>query len=147
MELSTAFVLPMRMQCMTTLASSVTDDFANFAASLEEDDRKTEISDSVGSFESASSSAAEKPPTAKNKSWQEDLDELLNPMTPVARKQILLSDLAGANSDIQASIQSALRDGKVSQFTRVLKTIYEYENSRVRVQAVSSHSFQLNDID
>lgn len=109
--LSQAFVLPMRMQWTThlSLSSSTTDDFASFAASLEPDGSTIAKS----SFESTST--AMKDPMTRNKSWQEDLDELLDPQTPVARKQLLLSDLAGANSDIQASIQSALRDGKVCQ--------------------------------
>jgi hypothetical protein len=97
---STAWALPVRNhRATTTLASSTTDDFASFAASLEEDTRSTTVTT--------------KDPMIKNKSWQEDLDEFLNPMTPAARKQVLLSDLAGANSEIQASIQSALRDGTV----------------------------------
>ncbi|GAX11155.1 hypothetical protein FisN_9Hh248 [Fistulifera solaris] len=97
---STAWVLPVRNhRATTTLASSTTDDFASFAASLEEDTRSTTVTT--------------KDPMIKNKSWQEDLDEFLNPMTPAARKQVLLSDLAGANSEIQASIQSALRDGTI----------------------------------
>lgn len=107
-KLSTAFVLPTRSQCTTQLASSMTDDFANFAASLEQESEDN--STPSDSFESTVMNVA------KNKSWQEDLDELLNPLTPVARKQVLLSDLAGANADIQASIQTALRDGKVSHW-------------------------------
>jgi hypothetical protein len=101
---STALIMPTvrnHPYRATTLASSMTDDFANFATSLEEEK------------EPDTSSFSMKDPMTKNKSWQEDLDEFLNPMTPAARKQVLLSDLAGANSDIQASIQSALRDGTV----------------------------------
>ena len=77
----------------TPLASSTADDFANFAASLEEETKDDFIT--------------------KNKSWQEDLEELLEPKTPLARRQILLSDLMSANQDIQASVQAALRDRKV----------------------------------
>lgn len=84
---------------------SSSDDFASFAASLEGERDKGKKQ----SFPSRTVSVTE-----KNRSWQEDLDELLDPKTSLARKQILLSDLLNANTDIRAAIEAALRDRRVS---------------------------------
>ena len=101
LEACSAFTAPLSVSQRTScaVASSATDEFANFAASLEEpveEQLKQEYA-------------------TKNKSWQEDLEELMDPGTPLARKQILMTDLMSANQDIQDSMQAALRDRKVSQ--------------------------------
>jgi hypothetical protein len=88
----------------STSSKSTTDEFASFAASLEEPERSTSTT---------STGASSKATGEKNQSWQEDLEELLDPLTPLARRQILLSDLMSANADIQASVQTALRDRRV----------------------------------
>ena len=91
-----------------------TDDFARFEASLEEEASATK---------GWSSNSKKNPSTARQspssfdstkKSWQADLERLLDPKTPVAQRQILFSNLMNANEDIQASVQAALRDRKVS---------------------------------
>jgi hypothetical protein len=45
--------------------------------------------------------------------WQACVDELLDPITPLARRQALLGKLVNANKDIQESVLTALRDRKV----------------------------------
>lgn len=45
--------------------------------------------------------------------WQENLEQLLDPTTPLTKRQILLSDLLNANDDIRESVQSALRERKI----------------------------------
>jgi hypothetical protein len=48
--------------------------------------------------------------------WQACVDELLDPITPLARRQALLGKLVNANKDIQESVLTALRDRKVRTF-------------------------------
>ena len=95
--------------------SSATDDFANFAASLEEDEAAAAPSKTTDATTPSPRSAEkdQRSTTTKNKTWQEDLEELLDPLTTLARRQILLSDLMAENADIQASVQAAIRDRKV----------------------------------
>jgi hypothetical protein len=47
-------------------------------------------------------------------SWQENLDVLLAPDTSVAERQIMLSDLLSSGKEIQESVRTALREGKVN---------------------------------
>lgn len=46
-------------------------------------------------------------------SWQESLEMLLDPSTPAAKRQILLSDLLNANDDIRNDVQNALKERKL----------------------------------
>ncbi|CAB9508872.1 heme-binding-like protein At3g10130 [Seminavis robusta] len=48
-----------------------------------------------------------------DQTWQASVDELLDPLTPLARRQALLAKLVGANKDIQESVLTALRDRKI----------------------------------
>eukprot|EP00591_Stephanopyxis_turris_P007077 CAMPEP_0195525586 /NCGR_PEP_ID=MMETSP0794_2-20130614/26078_1 /TAXON_ID=515487 /ORGANISM="Stephanopyxis turris, Strain CCMP 815" /LENGTH=456 /DNA_ID=CAMNT_0040656073 /DNA_START=69 /DNA_END=1439 /DNA_ORIENTATION=+ len=85
----------------TTLNSSDNNSaFTAFAERLEEDslfdDNNNDSSD-----ESVMSS------------WQESLEELLDPKTSTAKKQILLSDLMGANEDIRNDVVEALKERKI----------------------------------
>ena len=50
----------------------------------------------------------------EDSSWQKKLDLLLAPDTSVAERQIVLSDLLGSTDEIQDSVQTALRERKVS---------------------------------
>ena len=72
--------------------------FSAFAESLEENDL----------FESDDEAAA-----SGTLTWQENLESLLDPTTPLAKRQILLSDLVNANENIRSDVESALRDRKV----------------------------------
>jgi hypothetical protein len=81
-----------------------TDDFASFAASLEEDAAKQKTS--VAATGKNRNKAAQK-------TWQADFERLLDPTTPASQRQILLSDLMNANAEIRASVEMALRDRNV----------------------------------
>ena len=78
--------------------------FEAFAESLDEDDLFADESSS-----SSSSSVYDKEPT-----WQESLESFLNPTTPIAKKQVLLSDLINANDRIRKDVETAIKDRKVS---------------------------------
>jgi hypothetical protein len=87
------------------------DDFSSFAASLEQDaalrqeqQRRATTSGGGGGSESSATSV---------KTWQTDLERLLDPSTSPAQRQILVSDLLNANAEIRASVETALRDRKV----------------------------------
>jgi len=76
---------------------STADVFSAFAESLNEDELFTDDQD-----------AAE-----DSNTWQESLEMLLDPSTPAAKRQILLSDLVNANDDIRSDVQGALKDRKI----------------------------------
>ena len=84
-------------------ASSTDDAFSAFAESLDED---TLFDDEDG--DDFGGGGATSLPT-----WQESLDSLLDPTTPAAKRQILLSDLLNASDDIRESVQDALANRKV----------------------------------
>lgn len=80
--------------------------FEAFAESLDEDDLFADESSSFSS--SSSSSVYDKEPT-----WQESLESFLNPTTPIAKKQVLLSDLINANDRIRKDVETAIKDRKI----------------------------------
>lgn len=99
-------------------ADRQTDTFAAFADSFEEEPESDET-------------------------WQERLESLLDPSTPLAQRQILMSELLSSNQDIRDSVSEALRDRKVRKkidsylrshfiafdctiFTRLLSLFYLY---------------------
>ena len=83
----------------TARSDSDTDmEFAAFADSLEE---------------SAPAASDNKNNNADDQTWQACVDELLDPMTPLARRQELLAKLVNANQDIQESVLTAMRERKV----------------------------------
>ena len=84
-----------------TTSSSGDDAFSAFADSLDEDSLFDDDFDD-GDY------GADAVPT-----WQESLDSLLDPATPAAKRQILLSDLLNASDDIRESVQDALAKRKV----------------------------------
>lgn len=49
----------------------------------------------------------------EDRSWQASLEKLLDPLTPLSQRQILLSDLLNSNEEIRNSVLTALRDRKV----------------------------------
>lgn len=51
--------------------------------------------------------------TTKEKSWQAKLEDLLDPKTNLAERQILLSELLNSNEQIQQSVMEALANRKV----------------------------------
>ena len=52
--------------------------------------------------------------SANYSTWQKNLDVLLAPDTSVAERQIVFSDLLSSHDQIQKSVRTALREGKVS---------------------------------
>lgn len=52
--------------------------------------------------------------SANYSTWQKNLDVLLAPDTSVAERQIVFSDLLSSRDQIQKSVRTALREGKVS---------------------------------
>lgn len=85
---------------VSTSARSESDtdmEFAAFAESLE--DPVPDVSNDNNS--------------ADDQTWQACVDELLDPMTPLARRQELLAKLVNANQDIQESVLTAMRERKV----------------------------------
>lgn len=73
--------------------------FAAFAESLEQDD--TDLFPEVEKEDEAETT------------WQASLEMLLDPNISPAKRQILLSDLLGANAQIRESVLEALRERKV----------------------------------
>lgn len=97
---SSAFTVPSFVTKHTSLSSSLKTDndstFSAFADSLEDEDLFEDEEGLQGL-----------------PSWQESLEQFLDPTTPVAKRQILLSDLLGSNEKIRSSVQEALRERKI----------------------------------
>mmetsp|Transcript_9121 Transcript_9121/g.11240 ORF Transcript_9121/g.11240 Transcript_9121/m.11240 type:complete len:429 (+) Transcript_9121:141-1427(+) len=77
----------------TSTEPTTDSSFAAFAETLEEDEIFEE--------------------NEKLSTWKESLDEFLDPLTPLAKKQILLSDLVNSNDEIQKSLEEAIRERKI----------------------------------
>jgi hypothetical protein len=88
----------LHLSSSTTKKKSTEDAFSAFANSLEE-----EPVTGVG--------AAEK--TKKGKPWQTKLEDLLDPSTNMADRQVLLSELMSSNEDIRDSVMDALTKREV----------------------------------
>jgi hypothetical protein len=81
-------------------AESATDAFSSFASTLEED-----FTESNGSRTTETKK--------KQETWQSKLETLLEPSTPLAQRQIMLSELLTANEDIRDSVLLALSERKI----------------------------------
>ena len=106
-----------RFVTSSVLASSSTStstDFSTFADSLESnlDDVETNTSTSTSSAKAAASSTTPTTLTME-KPWQAKLDDLLDPMTNLADRQILLSELLTSNEKIRDDVLDALTNRKV----------------------------------
>ena len=100
---------------VVTLASSSTTtsstDFSTFADSLDSDlDTDNAAGGTKSSASTTSSSSAS---TMDEKPWQAKLDDLLDPKTNLADRQILLSELLTSNDKIQDDVMDALTNRKV----------------------------------
>jgi len=103
-----AFVFPSQIlnnkasKCCSSLriSSSTAEDtdaaFSAFAESLDEDELFDDEDPSIGT-----------------QTWQENLEMLLDPVTPQVKRQILLSDLLNANENIKDDVQAALRERRI----------------------------------
>ena len=84
-------------------STSTDEAFSAFADSLDEDEM---FDDDMN-----------EPNGSNDPSWQESLEMLLDPSTPAAKRQILLSDLLNANDDIRNDVQNALKERKVRKIS------------------------------
>jgi len=99
---------------LTATKQTDDSDFSAFADLLEEDEATTSPASSASSTAATATLDADGIyDDEEEKSWQKSLDELLDPTTNVADRQILLSKLVGANEEIRGSLMTALRDRKI----------------------------------
>jgi len=82
--------------------SKTEDAFSAFADSLDEDELFNDNSSSSDSND-----------IYAEKTWQESVEQLLDPTTPLAKRQILLTDLLNSNDDIREDVLAALKDRKI----------------------------------
>lgn len=80
--------------------TGIDDEFSAFSESIDEDNLFNDEDDAPGSEDESTS-------------WQESLEMFLDPGTPSAKRQILLSDLVNANDVIRNDLQSALKERKI----------------------------------
>jgi len=107
----------------TTSSGSTTTDFASFADSLESDLDDDEV-DSVP--RTTNNSSVEQP-------WQAKLDNLLDPSTNLADRQILLSELLTSNDKIRDDVLDALANRKIDPLlTPAQKKLQEGTRAVVR---------------
>ena len=93
---------PLVLSSTTTTST----DFSTFANSLEAD-----LDDENDETMRASAATA----TSSDKPWQAKLDDLLDPSTNLADRQILLSELLTSNDKIRDDVLDALTNRKVSE--------------------------------
>lgn len=90
------------------------DEFASFAATLDDDYTNTVTTTTKTSPKKASSSRSVSSSSSTSSTpskWQNDLDKLMfDRTTTIAQRQILISDLFNANNEIRQSLTTALRD-------------------------------------
>jgi hypothetical protein len=98
-------------------ASSSDSDFSTFADSLDvEDDQVSNTATSTTTtIRGRSNGRSTTSLDNDDKPWQAKLEELLDPMTSGARRQILLSELLNANEKIRESVMDALTNRKVRE--------------------------------
>ena len=96
-----------------SLLSTTEDAFSAFAESLDEDDLFNESSSTSSSSSSSTSPFQTNQDAYAEKTWQESIEELLDPTTPLAKRQILLADLLNSNENIRDDVLEALRERKV----------------------------------
>ena len=102
------------------------DEFASFAATLDDDNNVVvDVTDRVTSttntpkkkkmrVAATTSSSSSSSSSSSNNKWQKNLDTLIfDRTTTIAQRQILISDLFNANSEIRESLTTALRDRTV----------------------------------
>ena len=107
-----------------SVSTSASPDFDAFADSLEIDDSQAQSASAGASTKerpSTSTSSSSSSRTTKsirneagsNKPWQAKLEELLDPTTNIADRQILMSELLNSNDEIRDSVLDALSNRNV----------------------------------
>jgi hypothetical protein len=103
----------------SAFAGSSDADFSTFADSLDvEDDRVAGTVTSTTTTTKSQNNNNGRSTTRmvdKDKPWQAKLEELFDPMTSGAQRQILLSELLNANEKIRESVLDALTNRKVRE--------------------------------
>jgi hypothetical protein len=129
------------------LASTAPSDdaaFSSFADSLEEDSSSASKASAsakakVSTKYTGKSTSKSNAPVTTASTWKSDLDEILNPTTAQARRQILVSQLLTANAEIRVAVEDALRDRKVrNSIVRARSALYRV----VVYQAAVIHQLQ-----
>mmetsp|Transcript_14155 Transcript_14155/g.29558 ORF Transcript_14155/g.29558 Transcript_14155/m.29558 type:complete len:464 (-) Transcript_14155:121-1512(-) len=93
----------------TPTRSGSSTDFSSFADSLESD---LDGNDGVDDYPARTSASASTAPISE-KPWQAKLDDLLDPSTNLADRQILLSELLTSNDKIRDDVLDALANRKI----------------------------------
>ena len=97
--------------CSSLSVNKETEDaFSAFAESLDEDDL---FNDNESRSTSNAFQDSKTDDIYKTKTWQENVESLLDPTTPLAKRQILLTDLLNSNENIREDVLTALRERKV----------------------------------
>ncbi len=106
----------------STTSKDTEDAFSAFAESLDEDDLFNDNDNDSSNSNDVYSEAT----------WQESLEQLLDPTTPLAKRQILLSDLLNSNENIREDVLAALRERKVRELINSFESLhgmkYEMKN-------------------
>lgn len=98
-----------RSATISSVTSKDTEDaFSAFAESLDEDDL---FNDSTTNGFTTDSTKTDD--IYAEKTWQESVEQLLDPTTPLAKRQILLTDLLNSNDNIREDVLAALRERKI----------------------------------
>ena len=90
------------------------DAFSAFAESLDEDELFADSSSDSSSSDNNNGSFNDDNEMYTQKTWQESVEQLLDPMTPLAKRQILITDLLNSNDNIREDVLTALRERKVN---------------------------------
>jgi hypothetical protein len=113
-----------KIRSVKTLIRSPTA-ITSSAEAAEKSSSVPDFSSSTKPIDEAAIFADDGDSTAEASSWQENLELLLAPDTPVAERQIVLSDLLNSGDKIQDSVRTALRERKVSSSIYVCcKSLY-----------------------
>lgn len=97
--------------CSSLSVNKETEDaFSAFAESLDEDDL---FNDNESRSKSNAFQDSKTDDMYNKKTWQENVEALLDPTTPLAKRQILLTDLLNSNENIRDDVLTALRERKV----------------------------------
>mmetsp|Transcript_2464 Transcript_2464/g.5740 ORF Transcript_2464/g.5740 Transcript_2464/m.5740 type:complete len:500 (-) Transcript_2464:103-1602(-) len=111
---------------MSTISASTSTDFSSFADSLESDLDDDGRDNPARTSASSATASAEKP-------WQAKLDDLLDPSTNLADRQILVSELLTSNDKIRDDVLDALANRKIDPLlTPAQKKLQEGTRAVVR---------------
>jgi hypothetical protein len=115
-------------QQITLLAVATTTQSCQGFSSVSRQQRTPTFLKSSSTTDSAFSAFAdsleEEPEESPQKPWQAKLEDLLDPKTNLAERQILLSELLSANDEIRESVLDAMASRKVGIYYHVCSRLY-----------------------